>query len=412
MFQLHIDMQLLQDDRHDEQKMRLSRLRLSMIPRGRHHKTSFRSTNENRPHSDRPHQRFSRLLVFLALVKEANRHKGIECSISISVMPNIKGAFGLARYRYEELSPMQFEDLVIDICRHVLGKATRGFAKGPDGGRDARFDGTANGFPSATSPWEGTTIIQAKHASRADASFSDRDFGVKSGVLKQELPRMEKLAKSNELDHYMLFANRHLGGNTDSAIVELIASKTGLSNSDIHIVGVEGLDIWLRDYPDISDKHHLDLLAAPLRITRENLAEVIEAMKGALGGTARSNGDKVKPRTPLERKNVLNGVKRDELEPLRKRYLKDTREIDSFLSNPINQGLLNIYSEAMDELNERLPQLIELRGSFIGAWLSLCDILIDHEETLRRNSKLTKSLLFYMYWHCDLGEDEDDARTE
>lgn len=349
---------------------------------------------------------------FLALVTEANRHQGIECSISISVMSNIKGAFGLARYRYEELSPMQFEDLVIDICRHVLGKATRGFAKGPDGGRDARFDGTADGFPSTNSPWEGTTIIQAKHVSRADASFSDRDFGVKSGVLKHELPRMEKLAKSNELDHYMLFANRHLGGNADSAIVELIASKTGLSNSDIHIVGVEGLDIWLRDYPDIADKHHLDLLAAPLRITRENLAEVIEAMNGALRGTANSSGDRVKPRTPLERKNVLNGVKRDELEPLRKRYLKDTREIDSFLSNPINQGLLNLYSEAMDELNERLPQLIELHGSFIGAWLSLCDILIDHEETLRRNSALTKSLLFYMYWHCDLGEDEDDARAE
>lgn len=176
----------------------------------------------------------------------------------------------------------------------------KGFAEGPDDGRDARFDGTASGFPSANSPWEGTTIIQAKHASQADASFSDRDFGVKSGVLKEELPRIEKLAESNELDHYMLFANRHLGGNADSATAELIANKTGLSSSDIHIVGVEGLDIWLRDYPDIADKHHLDLLAAPLRITRENLAEVIEAMRGALGDTSSSNRDKVSPRTPLE----------------------------------------------------------------------------------------------------------------
>lgn len=349
---------------------------------------------------------------FLALATEGGRHKGIECSISISVMSNIRGAFRLARYRYEELSPMQFENLVTDICRHVLGKATRGFAEGPDGGRDARFDGTANDFPSASSPWKGTTIIQAKHASRADASFSDRDFGVKSGILKNELPRIEKLAASNGLDHYMLFANRHLSGNTDPAIVDLITNKTGLSSSDIHIVGVEGLDNWLRDYPNIADNHHLDLLAAPLRITRENLAEVIEALRGALADTSRSNRDKVSPRTPLERKNKLNGVTRDELESLRKRYLKDTREIDGFFSNPINQDLLNIYSEAMDELNERLPQLIELRGSFIGAWYSLYDFLIDHEETFRRNSKLTKSLLFYMYWHCDLGEDEDDARTE
>ena len=89
---------------------------------------------------------------FLALVIEADRHKGIKCSISISGMSNSEwGMFGLARYRYEELSPVQFESLVTDICRHVLGKATRGFAEGPDGGRDARFDGTANDFPSASS---------------------------------------------------------------------------------------------------------------------------------------------------------------------------------------------------------------------------------------------------------------------
>lgn len=32
----------------------------------------------------------------------------------------------MSRYRYEELSPSQFENLVVDICRSLIGKGVRG----------------------------------------------------------------------------------------------------------------------------------------------------------------------------------------------------------------------------------------------------------------------------------------------
>lgn len=153
----------------------------------------------------------------------------------------------------------------------MIGKGVRGFSEGPDGGRDARFDGVADDYPSKREPWTGITIIQAKHTSRTDAAYSDNDFKGSGSVLDKEIPRIKKLVESRKLHHYLLFANRKLGANTDDEIVSRIASECGLALSDVHIAGVEEIDDLLVTYPEIPQRHYLDLLSAPLRITRDNL---------------------------------------------------------------------------------------------------------------------------------------------
>lgn len=313
----------------------------------------------------------------------------------------------MSRYRYEELSPSQFENLVVDICRCLIGKGTRGFSEGPDGGRDARFDGVTDDYPSKREPWAGTTIIQAKHTSRMNASYSDIDFKGSGSVLDKEIPRIKKLIELKKLDHYLLFANRKLGANTDDEIVSRIASECGLALCDVHIAGVEEIDDLLARYPEISKRHYLDLLSAPLRITRDNLAEVIEAMHEAVNTADANPIDEPVKRTSLKRKNELNGVSEDEIAPIRKLYLKDTRVIEDFLSNPMNHELLRKYNEAIEELNVRLPNLIELHGGFMGAWHAVYDIMVDHEEVLRRNNRLVRAVQFYMYWNCDFGRSDD-----
>ncbi len=318
----------------------------------------------------------------------------------------------MSKYRYEELSANQFESLVVDICRVLLGEGTRGFAEGPDGGRDARFDGITNNYPSTRAPWDGVTIIQAKHTSRYNASFSDRDFDGPSGILDKEISRIKHLVDTDELDHYMLFANRKLTGNKDSALLKKISSECGLAYSDIRIMGVEEIDRVLCGHKEIVDQHHLDLLAGPLRITRDGLAEVIDAISNAIGSTGQIIDDAPVPRTSLRRKNELNQVSDAEIAPLRRRYLKDTRNVADFLANPINRDLLEKYNEAVDELNCRLPHLISQTGSFMGAWHRIYDIMVDHEETLRRNARLVRVVQFYMYWNCDFGRREDDDQTE
>src|ERR1700690_783444 len=141
------------------------------------------------------------------------------------------------KFAYEDLSEDDFEKLIVLVCQQLLGISVKGFAKGPDGGRDAKFVGTAELHPSKAAPWVGTTIIQAKHTVVYNRNFSETDFhnpkpDTKS-VINDELPRITKLRKSKELDHYMLFANRRLAGNAQSEIVAYISKASDIPQASI-----------------------------------------------------------------------------------------------------------------------------------------------------------------------------------
>ena len=119
------------------------------------------------------------------------------------------------KYAYEDLSDKQFEDLVVFMCQKLFGISVQGFAEGPDGGRDAKFMGTAEQHPSKAAPWVGTTIIQAKHTNGYNRHFSESDFfnsESSQNVIGEEVVRIKKLRSNQQMDHYMLFANRRLGG--------------------------------------------------------------------------------------------------------------------------------------------------------------------------------------------------------
>ena len=97
---------------------------------------------------------------------------------------------------YFDLSDDQFEKIVVALGQRMFGAGLIGFTKGKDGGRDAKFNGTAECYPSRTAPWVGCTILQAKHTNAINASFSDTDFcnlEKGTGILFEELPRIKAL---------------------------------------------------------------------------------------------------------------------------------------------------------------------------------------------------------------------------
>src|SRR5689334_18979963 len=100
----------------------------------------------------------------------------------------------MSKYRYEDQSSTQFEDLVIFLCKHLLGHAVQGFSAGPDGGRDAKFIGRAELIPSKAKQWDGTTIVQAKHTNGMNQTFSDSEFyspGNKKCILAEEFEKIK-----------------------------------------------------------------------------------------------------------------------------------------------------------------------------------------------------------------------------
>ncbi len=314
------------------------------------------------------------------------------------------------KFAYEDLSEEQFETLMVFLCQRLLGISVQGFAKGPDGGRDAKFVGTAEMHPSRADPWVGTTIIQAKHTNGYNRHFSEADFfstkNTTNTILGKEIPRIKKLFKAKQLDHYMLFANRRLAGNAESDIRAHIAKQTGISESSIYLCGVEQLELWLKSFPDVSTKANLDPVDSPLIVGPDELAEVVQVLAKQRSQISAVIDDPPTPRVTYEQKNALNNMTQPYAKEQRRRYLKETSQIHAFLASPENLDLLRLYESVVDEFQLKIIAKRKDYQTFDEVLEYLVDLLFSRDAVLRQhaNKRLTRAVLFYMYWNCDIGE--------
>ena len=320
------------------------------------------------------------------------------------------------KFAYEDLGDDQFEQLVVCLCQHVLGISVQGFAKGPDGGRDAKFVGTAELFPSKAAPWVGTTIIQAKHTNGYNRNFSESDFFSKTAansVLGKEIPRIKKLRAAKQLDHYMLFANRRLAGNAETEIREYIATECAVPATSIYLCGVEQLETWLKRFPQAAKDVNIDPVDSPLIVSPDDLAEVVQALARQIDGVTVLLDDPPTNRVTYEQKNALNNMSVEYAKAQRRKYLKETAQIRTFLAAPENLELLRMYESVIDEFQLKIIAKRKNYQTFDELMEYLVDLLFNRDPVLRQNAhkRLTRAMLFYMYWNCDIGE-VDDAATD
>lgn len=313
------------------------------------------------------------------------------------------------KYAYENLSSQQFEQLVILICKELLGTAVQSFSSGPDGGRDAKFVGTCEIFPSKVERWTGITIIQAKHTNGFNRHFSDRDFYSKkgsSGVLNKETGKIKKLRQASQLDNYMLFSNRRLSANSENEIRAYIAEECGIPKFSVHLCGTESLEMWLKEFPDISKKANLDPLDSPLIVSPDDLSEVVEALAKQKSLLESIDNPPI-PRISYQEKNKINNMSEEYGKILRKRYLKETMQIYGFLSDPENLELLKLYQNTIEEFQLKIIAKRKDYQNFDSVMNYLFDLLFARDPVLNRHKRLTRAMLFYMYWNCDIGKTED-----
>jgi hypothetical protein len=298
-----------------------------------------------------------------------------------------------------------YEDLGSAVCQFVLGAATQGFATGPDGGRDAKFVGTAELLPSKTAPWNGTVIVQAKHTNAYNTTFSDAEFFSEkhdATVLGKELPRIKQLRATKNLDHYMLFSNRRLTGGAESKLRGHICKECSMPESSILLCGVEQLETWLKRFPDAARIADIDPIDSPLLVSPDDLAEVVEHLAAHLAA-ASPQGAPPTDRVTYEKKNKLNGLSADYAATLRKRYLKDTAAIRDFLAMPGNETVLARYESAIDEFELEVLAKKKPDQTFDLVLQHLFSVLFGRDPVLRKYPRLTRAVVFYMYWNCDLG---------
>jgi hypothetical protein len=296
----------------------------------------------------------------------------------------------------------------------LLGISVQGFSKGPDGGRDAKFVGTAEIFPSKSAPWNGAIIIQAKHTNGYNKKFSESDFFSNAGkntVISNEIPRIKKLKGSKQLDHYMLFANRGLAANAESEIREYISTQCSMPVESIYLCGIEQLEIFLKNFPEVPKLANLDPIDSPLIVSPDDLAEVVQAFALNKNTVQEFLDDPPTLRISFERKNALNNMSAEYAKAQQRNYLKETAQIRTFLAAPENLGLLRLYETVTDEFNFKIIAKRKNYQSFDEVMNYLIDLLFNRDPVLCQHKKLTRTMLFYMYWNCDIGE-TNDAETD
>ncbi|MGY0427074.1 MAG: ABC-three component system protein [Polaribacter sp.] len=250
------------------------------------------------------------------------------------------------KYPIEYLTDTEFENLTALICERILGIATVVFSVGKDGGKDAKFNGVANEFPSKSNPWNGKIIIQAKHTQKSNASCSDSDF--KNILKKSVIPSIKKLIENNEVDYYLLFTNRKLTGIQDAKIENFFDEKTNISN---RLIGLERIELWLQEYPEIVKTLNLNKLLLPLNFDQNDLKKIVNSF-GKLNKI--KGGIPIIPESrDIEKKNKLNNLSKEYFKNSIVKNLIYFEQIRFFLMDEINLEYLEKYENTIDDINAK-----------------------------------------------------------
>ncbi|HLP46864.1 MAG TPA: ABC-three component system protein [Candidatus Kapabacteria bacterium] len=246
-----------------------------------------------------------------------------------------------------DLHWQELEKLAILICERVLGIGTINFSAGVDGGRDGKFTGKAENFPSKTSPWEGRFIIQVKHTQNPIAKCSDPDF---KKIIEDEVTnRLKALVDNKELDYYLIFTNRKMSGNAEARITDFINTNLDIEN---RVIGEERIQLWLQKYPDIVKILNLNNLFLRLEFYEKDLRDIIiefSKMKSQLVERIEEKQTDIKWLDKV-RKNELNNLNKDYFDYMKKNSLAYFHKIEAFLKDPANLRYKDYYENTISDL--------------------------------------------------------------
>ena len=116
-------------------------------------------------------------------------------------------------YQLERLNTRSFEQLIQALGTEILGPQLMIFGDGPDGGREATFDGAVK-YPAADKSWNGYGIVQAKFRQHPDSEAKkNADWAIKQ--LKSEFDKLKPRSKRKKFspddrvcpDYYIFATN-------------------------------------------------------------------------------------------------------------------------------------------------------------------------------------------------------------
>lgn len=310
-------------------------------------------------------------------------------------------------YDFNHISEDDFEGLVVDLCNSLLGIGVHSFTKGPDGGKDGFFDGTAQSYPSTNAPWSGKFIIQAKHTTEIEASCADNSFFAnQTSVVNKEIQRLVQMRndKGQAFDCYLLFTNRKLPGATHTALRQHLQKGLGIQNADV--IGLEDLIRHVVQKPELVKRYRLTQYLLPDQFYESDIRDVIVLFSN---NTNWIDTPPVEDTNPFEfadkeRKNALNNIDEEYFNDIKSHSLLFFRTIDFFLQDPRNALYLAKYRNTTSDLRGYIMKHSDTY-SFKEILETIIDTITgaDTGSDIFRVRSLVRVFVHYMYWNCDIG---------
>ncbi len=309
-------------------------------------------------------------------------------------------------YSLHDLSAEEFADLVNRICINQLGTGVVSFAPGKDGGRDGTFEGTAERFPSEASPLSGKFIIQAKWTSNPAASCSDREF---QRIVHGEFPKIENLLNADEVDHYLIFTNRRKPAIKATALEKELK---GLGLQSAHVRGSEDVRHYLDLAPEIWRSMGFPEYDSPFTVQPGDLTEVIQAFHEALKDESSSFNSAVNfTHVDRKTKNKVNDLSKEYDNFIRADSLPYFTDIKTFLGNPRNSNLRDLYHDTADELKQKIIVHRDEFERFDHVLTFVYDTMIAENLNLKGRRRYVRMFMHYMYYDCDIGQHAQTEQT-
>lgn len=333
------------------------------------------------------------------------------------VIINFLGYLILVRdYFLYHLTDTEFEDLVSKICLVWFGNGITPFAKGKDGGRDAKFSGKAQSYPSSQEQWSGEIVIQAKHTAKPDASCSDNNFKKyflektksKGGGFHKdsEVPKVKRLIEEKILDYYVVFTNRKLTGGADEKILKEVNK---LKPKGSHIVGLEQINLFLKENPKIARALPTHGNSKPFEFTPDDMVDVISGVYDAIQieNASLSGAKDFGYLDKKKEKNKINNMSNSYYQAvIVNEYMPLFSRLKDFLQDERNKEYRDIYHDIADELRQKIIIFRDRFDCFEEIILYLVEAVKDARPDLKGKRRYVTFLLCYMYFDCDIGERE------
>jgi len=190
-------------------------------------------------------------------------------------------------YDLNRLGEREFEHLTQALTLQVLGPGVEVFGDGPDGGREAAFEGRVSFLePDPQGPWNGYGVVQAKF------HYRPRDAAEGASWLKEQLRNefdrwLDKDSRRGRVPEYFLAVSNvvlspYPGTGGIDSVNSMIAEYAAR-------LGIRGWQVWAYDklcrlldmYPDIARRYYG--LITP--------GDVLAKMQDLLWGSAGNLGD-------------------------------------------------------------------------------------------------------------------------